>query len=408
MSITNTFSMAARNLARNRRRTLLTGILITFGVVTVLFSTAFLDSMAANWRDAIVNADIGHAQIMRPAHRERLASLPLDAALGNVTDRVGKLSSNERILAASPRISFTGLAGATDQSAPFLARAVELDTIVDVLPRIYGTLVEGAPLRAHGDALLAAGLAGLLSAGVGDVLLLTGYDKYSAINAVEVTVVGILRIPEEQANNTMLLTDFETGRELVGFVDEATEIVLRTPALADLSRTLAVLNADYGSAGTVMVPWSELAGSFNQAAGMFDFVAMVISAIIYVVVLVTLANTVLTTVFERVKETGMLMAMGTSPAGVVLLHLGESLILSLGGVALGVLFHWLITAYTGSVGITVPPPPGAIDAIVLYPAFTWPSVLGVALAMILVTLAASFYPTRLAAKLDPVEAINAR
>nr|VFK25649.1 MAG: ABC-type transport system, involved in lipoprotein release, permease component [Candidatus Kentron sp. MB]VFK29629.1 MAG: ABC-type transport system, involved in lipoprotein release, permease component [Candidatus Kentron sp. MB]VFK74844.1 MAG: ABC-type transport system, involved in lipoprotein release, permease component [Candidatus Kentron sp. MB] len=405
---TNTFSMALRNLARNKRRTILTSILIIFGVVTILFSSAFLDSMVANWRNAIVNADIGHVQIMRSAHRERLASLPLDSTLDNVTNMVDKLSLDNRILAASPRISFTGLAGATDQSAPFLARAVNLDNVVDVLPKIYGTLVEGAPLRARGDALLAAGLAKLLSADLGDVLLLTGYDKYSAINAVEITVVGILRIPEEQANNTMILTDFETGRELVGFDDEATEIVLRTPALGRLSQTLAVLNADYGSADTVLVPWSELAGSFNQAANMFEFVAMIISAIIYVVVLVTLANTILTTVFERIKETGMLMAMGTSPAGVVLLYLGENLLLSFGGVALGVLLHWLITAYTGSVGITVPPPPGAINTIVLYPTFTWPSVLWVALSMILVTLVASLYPTRLAAKLDPVEAINAR
>ena len=207
----------------------------------------------------------------------------------------------------------------------------------------------------------------------------------------------------------MILTDFSTASQLVDYHDEATEIVIRTSSLKGLEDNATVLRESFATPrGLTLIPWTELSESFNQASKMFAFTALVVSGIIYAVVLVTLANTVLTSVFERSREIGMLTAMG-APGGVVTrLFLTESLILSVAGIIIGLVLHGLITAYTATHGITVPPPPGAIDPIVLHPSFSWGAAAQMSMVMISITLVASLYPARFAARLDPVEAIHGR
>lgn len=411
MNSINLLQLAARNILRNKRRALLTQIVIIFGVVTILFSSAFLDSMGSNWRNAIISADLGHLQLMRAEQRQRLASFSLDNPVTGVGALIHSLQAHPQVVAVTPRISFMGLAGSIHETAPFFARAISLDEVLNVLPRMYGSLVDGKPLSAEsaGGAIVGEGLARLLKVKTGDTILLTVYDRHRAMNAAEVTVAGILRIPDEVANNQLLITDFGTGAQLVDYQDEATELVVRTRELEQLESNLALLQQDVGNPRElVAVAWTDLAGGFNQASRMFAFTSAVISGIIYVVVLVTLANTVLTTVFERSREVGMLTAMGTPRRHILLLFIAESLLTGLIGVTIGIMVHAGLVGYTYTAGITVPPPPGTVDAIVLYPAFSWATVTSTTLVLLVVTVIAALYPARFAARLNPVEAIHAR
>jgi len=405
------WQMTARNVLRNKRRALLTQVVIVFGVTTILFSSAFLESMGNNWRNALIDADLGHFQLMREDHRTQLASFPVDKPVSHLKELIAKLRQMPHITGVMPRISFTGLVGTGQETAPFYARAIALEDVRETLPRIDGALVAGTSLRPEhpGGALIGEGLAKLLHVKTGDHLLLTAYDRYRAMNAVDVTVTGILRIPDEMSNNQLLITDYTTGATLIGYEDEATELVVRTDLPDALEPLLTDVKTSLGGRESLLpVPWTELAGSFNQAARMFAFTTAVISGILLVVVLVTLTNAILATVFERRSEIGMLTAMGTPRWYVMLLFLAESLITGLLGIIVGTLIHAVLMAYTQANGIRIPPPPGAIEAIVLHPEFSWTAVFSTGLILLIVAAVAALYPARFAAKLDPVVAIYAR
>ena len=406
----NTIKVAIKNTFRNKRRMILTELLIIFGVVVILFATSFLKSMSDNWRNAIVNADLGEIQVMYQGYKEKISSLPLDKSIPQVDQVVFKLKSEEGIAAATKRISVGGLISSGEQTAPFFGRGVDVDNVEAVLPKIYGTLMEGQPLSKgqKSYALLGSGLAKLLETKVGDQLLLTTYDKYKAMNAVEVTVQGFLKIPEEITNDHMLLMDFETAKTLVSFEGEATEIVLKTTNFSKIEEIKTRLVSKYRDKEKLdFYSWSALAGSFNQAAGMFSLVSLVIGMIIYVVVLVALANAILTSVFDRTSEIGMLMALGSSPRRIMFSFVSESIFLGMIGVTIGVIIHKLIILSLSRSGITVPPPPGAIESIVLHPLFDWMQVVSVFVVMGIVTVVAALYPARFASKLNPADTMRA-
>jgi len=77
------------------------------------------------------------------------------------------------------------------------------------------------------------------------------------------------------------------------------------------------------------------------------------------------------------------------------------------GVTIGVIIHKLIILSLSRSGITVPPPPGAIESIVLHPLFDWMQVVSVFVVMGIVTVVAALYPARFASKLNPADTMRA-
>lgn len=405
----NQLKMAIKNPLRNKRRTLITEITIIFGVVVILFSAAFLNSMSDNWRNIIIDADLGHVQVMASGYKEKIASFPMDKPITDVDHVENKIEAYPGVIAATKRISISGLISSETESAPFFGRGVNTEDVLTVLPKLYGSLVEGEALNAttEGQALLGKGLAKLLKAKVGDRLLLASYDKYKALNAVEIMVAGILNIPEESTNDRLVITDYQTASSLVGYENESTELVVRVNDENHINLIVQELRDTFGQAdGLDFYAWSEFAGNYLQAANMFSLVSFVIGGILYFVVLLTLANTVLTSVFERMGEIGMMVALGTSRLQLTTILVLESVVLGLIGVVVGTAIHAGIIYLLASNGISVPPPPGSTEIIVLHPSFDQREVVSVGCLMILVSALAAVYPSFFAANKNPIQAIR--
>lgn len=405
----NILKMAAKNILRNKRRTILIELMLVVGIVVILFTAAFLQSMSRNWRDAIVNADLGHFQIMQEGYRERRLSFALDYAIQDVDRLVAEVSSDPEVIGVTKRISVGGLISTGKDTAPFFARGFDINSAGATLPRIYSTLIEGEPLSdsVKGGAIVAEGLAKLLNAKIGDRLMLATYDKYKAMNAIEITIQGITKIPEDISNNSWVFIDYQTAKSLVSFDNEATEIVVRTSDFAQLEKTMNRIQASYVKKYNLeFSKWSDLASSFNQVEKMFTFSSMVVSGIIYVVVLIGLTNTILMSVFERTSEIGTLMAIGSSRLRITTMFIAEGMWLGIVGGLTGIFIHYGIISWLSKTGISVPPPPGSSQGFTLYPLLNWNDVISVCCTIILVAIVAAIYPSRFASRLNPIDAIR--
>lgn len=401
--------IAIKNTMRNKRRTILTEIMIVVGVVMILFTSAFLQGMSDNWKNSIVNASTGHFQIMKEGYKEHRASFALDYPITGVSLLVSKLNKEPDVLSVTPQISIGGLISTGQKTSPFFGSGVVIDKLTETLPSVYNNLEKGKPLSLDrkGGAILGFGLAKILGVKIGDFLMLAGYDRYNAMNAVNISVVGIVNIPEDAVNDRLVITDYSTAKSLVAYEDEATEIVVRTRDFSRLDPIINGLKNKYAQKNKIeFYPWFVLAGSFSQVSGMFKAFSAIIGFIVYITVMVGLSNTILMGVFERTQEIGTLMAMGSSRLRVMWMFILESIWMGIIGVFIGVILYAIILIVLSGPGIVIPPPPGASKSIILHLAFNWRDVFSVAFSIILVTIIGAIYPSRFASKLNPIDSIR--
>ena len=119
--------------------------------------------------------------------------------------------------------------------------------------------------------------------------------------------------------------------------------------------------------------WEDLALFHNQVVALFRRELHVITLIVSVIVILSIANTMTMSIFERTREFGTLRAMGARPRRIVGLLLLEGTFLGLAGAAAGLLVGALVARVVSRVGITYPSPPGStrpyIGGIDLVPAY---------------------------------------
>jgi len=402
----NIFKLAIKNTLRNKRRTVLTTLMIIIGVVVILFSNAFLQSMTHSWKDDLINADLGHFQIMQKGYKENRASFTMDYTIPDASSLAINISKEPGIISATKRVSIGGLISTGNQTSPFFGSGIDVVTAGKTLPNLYNKLIKGKSLSDQaGGAILGEGLARRLNTKIGDVLMLATYDKYKAMNAVAITVRGIVKIPEDNTNDRLVLTDYKTACSLVSFGDEATEIVVRTKDITRTKESMKGIREKYSRKNLEFYEWGELAGQLKQVEGLFMAFSTVVSLIIYTIVLVGLANTILMGVFERTREIGTLMAIGSSRGQIMGIFIAESIWLGVIGIVIGVLIHVLLLMWLARTGIPMSPP-GTDQKIMIYPMFNWGQFVSTGISVIIVSIIAAVYPSRFASRLNPIDAIR--
>jgi putative ABC transport system permease protein len=118
------------------------------------------------------------------------------------------------------------------------------------------------------------------------------------------------------------------------------------------------------------------------------------------------SNTLVMTVFERMRELGTLRAIGTTPGQIAAILAAEAAALGVVGAAAGALLGAALLGAINAGGLQMPPPPGAVDPIDLRLAFVPGAFAGAALLMIVVLLFAALFPIAKAIRVSVVEALG--
>ena len=139
---------------------------------------------------------------------------------------------------------------------------------------------------------------------------------------------------------------------------------------------------------------------------------VILYGIVILVVAVIIANTLLMAVFERVREMGILAALGMKGRQIATMFLLEATILGVIGVALGILLGCAIVAYLVKVGIPIGDSASVVKGIAMgttmYASFDVRAIASLSVWTLIITLLASLYPARYASHLEPVEALRAQ
>ncbi|TNF29257.1 MAG: ABC transporter permease, partial [Bacteroidetes bacterium] len=154
-------------------------------------------------------------------------------------------------------------------------------------------------------------------------------------------------------------------------------------------------------------PWLDLATGMRMMVDMVGVYIYYIVGIILVALLFSILNTMLMAVLERVREIGMLMAVGMTKGKVFIMIMLETVMLTMIGGPLGLLISWAFVTYFGTNGIDLG---GAYTEVgfasIIYPYLDNKSYLEVTYMVVIMAVLAAIYPAIKALSLKPVEAIR--
>jgi putative ABC transport system permease protein len=404
--------MALRNLARNRRRTAISLLVVATGTVALVLTAGFIAFSFRGLGEALVRGGLGHLEVTTAqAAGGGRVDRPVGAALADwrpLRERLAKLPGVE---AVGANVHLMGMASdASGRSASFVGVGVEpaRERAMGFTTRLRAgrPLPDAPPPEGEDVVLLARGLAESLGAAPGDVVTLLALSPDGMLNAVDVRVSGVLTTGVQDLDTRFLKMHLATAQRLLqteGASDLLITLERGVPLAAAERRVEAALAG--ARPPLVALDWRARAPFYDQVRNLYLGIFWFLGTVIVVLVVLSASNTLLMAVLERTRELGTLRAIGTGRAQVAGIVLLEALWLGLLGAALGSLLGWAAMLLINAAELKMPPPPGAVDPIDLQLAVVPEAFLG-ALALMLVVLAlAAVGPVARVVRLRVAEAL---
>ena len=407
--------LALRNLLRQQRRTALTLLVVVAGFLALSLAGGFMAQTFQGLSDGAIRGGLGHLQILPPGALDGDEAQSLEKALPDGEALAATLRRDPAVAEVLPRIQFMGLLSNGPRSVAFLGTAV--DPVLE--PRHMATaeaLKDGA--KAPGGAgsrwlsadpaarevLLGVGLARAMGATVGSSLTLMSTTRDGALNAVDVDVVGLQDLGLRELNDRFLTVGLGTAAQLLdaGPARSRLSVILKRPGTveAEQARLQSLLP------GTTVKPWFELASFYRQVKLLYFAIFGFMGLVLFLVVLLATANTLLMSVMERVREFGVLRAMGLQPRQLLVLLQWEGAFLGLLGSALGLAATLVLRAGLNALHLQMPAPPGTSHGYELNIHLVPAVYLLVALGLQATLQISALFPGLKAARLRIVEALR--
>jgi putative ABC transport system permease protein len=225
------------------------------------------------------------------------------------------------------------------------------------------------------------------------------------VNTLDFELVGVFQSFSRDFDAHAVRIPIGAARDLLD-TQGAHLLVLTLAHTPDTDRVAALLRARLDASAFVVTSWRELSDFYEKTRELYDRQFGVLRAIILLMVLLSVVNSVNMTLFERVREFGTMLALGNRPAIVFKLIVAESMLLATFGAALGVAAGcaaaWLISAF----GIPMPPPPNANLGYTATIRLVPQAVVVAAFIGWLTTVLATLLPAHRAARMNVIDALR--
>ena len=397
--------LAFRNLARQRHRTLAALSAIAFGVVALTLAAGFVQWNLNFGRESTIHSQLGHIQVFRPGFLDLGRADPFSYILAGKESQLAALRSHPHVRAVAQRLALNGLASHGDTTISFIGEGVEPAAERELSRSLR--IVDGEDLESDDSrsVTIGQGLAANLGVKPGDTVVLLVNTRGGGINAVDARVRGVFVTIAKAYDDSAVRMPIELARQLLKTQGAHNWIVL----LEDTSQTdttIAALRSEFSDLGLEWVPWYQLADFYNKTSALFGKQVRVIEMIIAVIIVLSISNTMMRSVMERVAEIGTAMALGSRRRQILGLFLAEGLLLGVVGGVVGVAVGITLASVISWYGIPMPPGPGMTwgfeAGVLIEPAI----VLDAVLLAVVATILASLYPAWKASRLAIVDALR--
>jgi len=404
----NRVTIAWRNVARNRRRSMITGSLVAFGFVSFALAGGFMAQSFDGLRTNAIRSGLGHIQFADSRSFEQSEKRTLEFGIHQADAGLKRLASSENVAAVMPRLEFFGLVTAGSISVPFAGVGVN-PASEETGSSIPGTVFEGHWLRSgERQVVIGRGLAKLLNARVGADLTLLATTPDGTLNAIDATISGIADVLIKELSERYLALPLPLAQELLSAPDTVSRISVLLKEPADEARTADALGKILTQEGLNVASrlWNELAVFYQQVRVLYMGIFGFMGTVLVIIVFLSTFNATVMSVAERTREIGTLRALGARSRRISTSFVLEGTLLGLASSVGGALLSLFITAIINLSELHMPAPPGMAKGIVIHVQVI-PAVYGIAGLSMVVTLAlAAWLPALRAARRPIVETLT--
>lgn len=397
-----------RNVWRNPRRSVLTILAIAFASSILVFMFSFQLGTYEDMINASVKLSSGHMQVLAEDYNDKNK---VRMVVKDV-DRISNiLRNNEHVKAVTKRGEAFVLAQGEERTRGVMLLGIDISSEGDV-SAIDERIIEGGYIGSQGagDVIVGSLLAERLKLKLGSEVTLLGQGRDGSVSAALMTVVGIFDTGFEDYDRNVMMMDYNEFDPLFYMDGSAHRIVVMADSSESIENITNDLNSSFIMDDLEVLSWDELQPGLKQSIEMDLISGFVMYAILIIVVSFSILNTFLMAVFERTKEFGVLLSLGTSPARLIKVMLTESMFIAFVGLIFGIAAGAGVTLYYADVGISMQGSElmkeyGLSGS--LYPKLSAISVLLGPSVIALVTFFAALYPALRITKLKPSDAVRA-
>jgi ABC-type lipoprotein release transport system permease subunit len=405
--------MAWRNIWRNPRRTIITVSAIMFASLLLVFMLSFQFGSYETMINTSVKISTGHLQVQADEYQDK-KNIRLV-----VTDpeTIGKRIENiDKVESYTFRGQAFSLVSSKDRTYGAMITGIDPKREATV-SRLKKLIRNGSFLlpEDQNQALVGQLLARNLRVDIGDELTILGQGRDGSIAATVVRVKGIFNSGIDDLDRNSINIPLKTFQEVYTMQEAVHEVVIIAQSLSDIpeiKRTLSgmLLSRD-DHIPLKMLDWEELMPGLRQGIEMDLVSGLIFYFLLVLVVAFSILNTFLMAIFERTREFGVLMAIGTTPLRLTKVLLIESMTMTMIGIFTGIIIGSAITLYFQFHGIDIS---GASELLSqfgisgrMYPKLSMISAFSGPLAVLVITFIAALYPALKVQRMQPVEAMRA-
>ena len=399
--------LAVLNIGRNPRRSVVTILAVSVGLAAVVFLQAFMDGSKEQQRDNAVRLYTGHVQIQAAGFDKKLAA---ELTVPDSVSILPRIQSQAHVVAVTERVKSEGLIGTSENSRGVLILGIDPEREAAVTD-IHKYVDRGAYLSAGDDRSVMIGdkLAERIEAGRGDKGVVMTQAVDGTLAGYAYRVKGILHAGNTMLDEVCIFMTVQSARDLLGIEGLSHQFVVRLTGRDAIAAFLPAVKKFLPAGTYEVLTWDDIIPDINQWGKWADGIIGTVLVTVMVVIGVGVINTILMSIFERTKELGVMMAIGTSPDQIVVLIFLETLVLELAGIVIGLAAGYLVVFYFSKVGITFH---GAEEAFarsfmsnVTYPQLRFYRVIHTVVTLLGITAVIGLYPAWRAGRMEPVKAI---
>ncbi len=399
--------VAWRNIWRNKLRSAVVMIAIALGIWAGIFASSLANGVNKQRLGNVIDSQTSHIQIHQVGFSD---NFEIVKRVENGSEVIQKVREDADVKAVSSRTLVTGMVASAATGKGVMIRGVNPED-EQAVTKLKDNLVDGKYFEGtkRNPVLLGASLAKKLNVKLRSKLVVTFQNAENEIVSASFKVVGLYKTTDTRNDELSVYVRKSDLDQLAGMPDGAFHeagIMLQDAKTLDTSTQR--LKAAFPA--LAVESWKELIPGLAAA----DVIAKRMNYLLLLILLAALSfgivNTMLMAVLERVREFGMLMAVGMNKTKVFLMIMFETVFLMLTGTPIGILLAWGTVKYLGKYGLDLSEYSEGFSNVgvkpIIYPFLTPDYYPKVIILVIIAAFLAAIYPAIKAIRLNPAEAIR--
>ncbi|NNJ12500.1 ABC transporter permease [Chloroflexales bacterium ZM16-3] len=399
--------LAYRDLWRNSRRTILSMTAVALGLALLIIMNGYIAGVMDESVQNNIRLNTGHIQIRASSYNSDDMSLQWKDLLSEPDQIAARAAALPGVRAAAPVLWAGGMIATINDSTSLQISGI--DTTSAFYAPIRDSVVAGDFLAADDRSGILVGerMAKSMNIGVGQDVSLTVVDSDGEADEGIFTVRGLFSTGIPSYDEGTVLMPLSKAQAFARADGRASSIMI----LLDSQEATDSVAAALQSPDTQVLTWRDLNQAFLQTmeAGLAFY--YILDGIVILIVAVIIANTLLMSVFERIREMGILAALGMKGRHLTQMLLLEAAVLGLVGIGVGLALGLSGVAYLTYVGIYIgdiasSAGSGVALGSTIHGRFVPGTFAGISLSTLVIVMLSALYPAWYAAHLEPVAALR--